>query len=158
VTSFVGIAVLDVRVYLSGFWLTNHMGLNDYLRVNASIVNGSNIINYVFSTNENNTVSSICYTTIVYCDICTKPFHRDYVYTGSNSLSKDTNVGGNLNFPFWHFPANWKHNNGMFYGMGEFTLSRATFRLFYMSTEPNSVGTEFTTNYGTYEVIINFFW
>jgi hypothetical protein len=49
-TKFVGYPSLDVRTYLSGFWLRNTIGLTNYLEVHASIPSYSNIINYVFQT------------------------------------------------------------------------------------------------------------
>lgn len=57
VTLFTGYNYLFVNVYLSGFTLRNSDGITNYLRASASIAARSNVINYQFSVNENNTVS-----------------------------------------------------------------------------------------------------
>lgn len=49
-TFFVGYNSLQVSVYLSGFRLSNPIGLKNYLSASASIPSGSNTINYAFST------------------------------------------------------------------------------------------------------------
>lgn len=68
-TSIRGYANVKVNVYLAGFNLHNSDGLTNYLTVNASIIIGSNVINYQFGVNENNTVSQLCFTTIVFCEL-----------------------------------------------------------------------------------------
>jgi hypothetical protein len=50
-TKFIGYTSLDVRVYISGFWMKNAIGLVNYLLLDASIPKNTNIINYVFQTN-----------------------------------------------------------------------------------------------------------
>lgn len=63
---FVGYVTLAVNVYLSGFQLHNSQGLINYLNADAAIPSGTNVIKYNFTTNENNTITQICYTTIVF--------------------------------------------------------------------------------------------
>lgn len=154
---FVGYITLAVNVYLSGFQLHNSQGLINYLSADAAIASGTNIIKYNFTTNENNTVTQICYTTIVFNEIVTKYLYYDWGMVGSRTLSNLTGITPS-NFPF---PSNIDYTaaDRMFYGMGAFNLSRATRRLFYLNTDSyNSINTAYTNNYGTYAVRIDFFW
>jgi cysteine-rich repeat protein len=48
------------------------MGINNYLNAAVTCPSGTSSLNYVFTTSENNTVSQICYTTIVFCEVCTQ--------------------------------------------------------------------------------------
>lgn len=134
VTTFVNYATLAVNVYLSGFWLTNSIGLINYLSASASIPGGSTTINYQFSTNENNTVSQICFTTIIYCEACTFVQYLDFPLVGFQILNNST--APTIVSPGFPFPASanpdYKKVNRMFYGMSSFSLSRAIRRLFYL--------------------------
>lgn len=66
-TYFVGYEILTADVFLSGFRVHNSDGITNQLASSASITSFSSQIDYTFSTYENNTVTSICYTTLVYC-------------------------------------------------------------------------------------------
>lgn len=130
----------------------------NYLSANAVIPTGTNIIKYTFFTNENNTVTQICYTTIIFNEIITKYLYYDWGQVGSLQLSNITGVNPS-SFPF---PANgidYQAQDRMFFGMGAFNLSRATRRVFYLNTDNyNNLNTDYTNNYGTYSVRIDFFW
>lgn len=128
------------------------MGLNNYLSVNGSIPRGTNTINYLFVTSENNTVTQICYTTIIFCYLCTTQTFLDYVNVNFSIISNYSNSPVNFRHPIFNPNApDWNQNNCMFFGMSEFNLSRANYRYFDLSTIPNSnYAGNYSSNYGTY--------
>lgn len=158
VTIFIGYSSLFVNVYLSGFSLHNSEGLTNYLSASAEIPGGTNIINYQFTTNENNTVNNLCYTTIVFCEPLTQIQYINWGKTGTFSLS---NQNATPSIPFPAAPPNpdYTEADRMFYGMRVFSLSRAAERLFNLdTTDYNTLNANYQTNYGTYLVQVDFFW
>lgn len=84
--------------------------------------------------------------------------YYDWGQVGNVQLSNVTGVGPSA-FPFPTNGIDYTEQNRMFFGMGAFNLSRATRRVFYLNTDNyDSLTTDYTNNYGTYSVRVDFFW
>ncbi len=121
----------------------------------------SSTINYEFTVNQNNTVSQVCYTTIIYNDIITKVQYYNWGWTGSDVLSnKATQTPAVISFPsaMPNSAVNYRSEDRMFFGMSAFNLSRASNRRFSLdTTQYANLNTNYATNQGTYAVTIDFF-
>ena len=74
-------------MFLSGFQAHNSDGINNYLDGSCSIAAGTNEIDYTFTTDENNTITSICYFTIVFNEIVTQEYYYNIGQMGEQMLS-----------------------------------------------------------------------
>jgi hypothetical protein len=101
--------------------MRNSMGLNNYLSINGLIPMGTNTINYIFKTSENNTVTQICYTTIIYCYFCTIPVYLDYVNIGFIITSNGSSGIISFPVPTTNYTPNtptWDQYDRWFFGIG----------------------------------------
>lgn len=155
--------VLLCNVYLSGFRVHNSEGVNNYLSSSVTCPSGSSNLNYAFTTSENNTISQICYTTIIFCDVCTKSaaLYYEWGQSGDNSLSFSIKPSAtNLN----SILARYKDFDQTFWGISTFNLSRGFTRGFSFQTNYfNISGANVDINYynftntGTYLIVLSHF-
>jgi len=72
---------------LTGFRIFNSVGLINTLSAQIDCNNTSGYTTTTFTATENNTVSLVCYTTIIFCDICTKIEYYDWGTIGQSTLT-----------------------------------------------------------------------
>lgn len=63
---FIGGPNVFIVSFLSCFVMNNGDGLTNYLEIKATLPTAKKTINYTFFTDENNTVTSLCYATAIY--------------------------------------------------------------------------------------------
>lgn len=137
---------------LSGFRLLNANGMNNQLLASVSSPANTSYLNWTFQTTDNNTVLSICYTTVIFCENLTQVLYYDWGATGTQQTSNTV--------PPSSTPINgiYYRANEMFFGMGGFNLSRTVNRLWNVDTTSYSnIGAGYQSNSGTYGVTLNYF-
>ena len=118
-------------MYLAGFRVHNSEGITNYLASTVTIPTGTNILEYTFTTNENNTVISICYTTLIFSEEVTKTLYYDWGEMGRDEVSNPGGVTPSIFAP----NGIYREEDRMFFGMSCFNLSRAQIREYDMDTE-----------------------
>ena len=72
---------------LTGFRIFNSVGLINTLSAQIDCSNTNGYTTTTFTATENNTVSLVCYTTIIFCDVYTKTNYFEWGRIGQNGLS-----------------------------------------------------------------------
>jgi hypothetical protein len=140
---------LTCKNYLSGFRVHNSDGLLNYLKADVSCPSSN--LTHTFTATENNTVSEICFTTVVFCEACTNITYYDWGKTGADWLSNSV-TPSSINVI-----GRYQRDNSMFWGMSAFNVSRGTTRDFnlntvFYKTSGDTLSTGYSTNTGTYNV------
>lgn len=146
---------LTCNNYLSGFRIHNSDGLLNYLSLTVSCP--SSAVTHTFTTDENNTVSEICFTSVVFCEVCTNITYYEWGRVDSNTLSNSAT------------PATvtllnrYEAANRMFWGMATLNVSRGSARDFNLQTNYFSLGggstlsNNYSSNSGTFAIVMNRF-
>ena len=137
------------------------MGLINNFGASVACPNTNGFVTTTFTATENNTVSLVCYTTIVFCDACTKITYSRWGLTGRGVISP-TNLPS-ATIPIPGIP-NFVGNDKGFWGISALSFSRGTGRNFNLQTDYfNTGGATFDLNYpssgnpGYYNATVSYF-
>jgi putative effector of murein hydrolase len=104
--------------------------LLNYLSVQVACPTTSSYLTWTFTATENNTVSLVCYTTIIFCQACTQITYYDWGQIGQSWLSQTVNPTSISVANPQYQDTGTKGQDKTFWGIAAFNVSRGAMRQF----------------------------
>lgn len=112
-----------VKSMISGLQLINNQGINDQVKVTTDYAPSSNIIQHIVEVENNNFLTFVCLTTIVFDTSLRDTYYLDIVEYSTIILNATND--GLTNVPY---QTRFDGNNTLFFGISEFNLSMSDVR------------------------------